>query len=331
MFTLDKYMPSRSEIKQAQLVDVALGSPDTSVHYDPVTAAVVGGIGGGVISGMGAKSAAKTQAAAQDRAAQLAYEQSLPWSVTGAGGGATFDEEGRAGEVTLSPELQEIYGGLLTRRGTWAPMVQDLMTDPEAAQQRFYQQQRAILEPERERQRLATENRLLSMGLMGQGSAAYGGGNPMMMSLLKAQEESDRALNWEALAKSQGLIDTYLGRESADLASATGLLDIPLQYANLGRGIGGSLSQAAAVGAGLRSQGAQAIGSAQAGMFGGIGSGIANIGMDYYKNQQFQNNLQQLAGMYNPNTYSSNWTTMGSVSPGMRPYVGTGNAGTFGD
>jgi len=260
--------------------------------------AVAGAVVGGTIAGMGAKSAAKTQAAAQDRAAQLAYEQSMPWSITGAGGTATFDESGRAGEVTLSPELQNIYSGLLTRGRGWASQIQDLMGSPEAAQKRFYEQQRAILEPERERARLATENRLLSMGLMGQGAAAYGGGNPMMMSLLKAQEESDRALNWESLAKAQGLIDTYLGRETSDYGQALGMLDVPLQYANLGRGIGGSLSQAAAVGAGLRSSGAQAIGSAQAGMFGGIGSGLANIGMDYYKNQQYQQNLQKLAGMY---------------------------------
>jgi len=267
-----------------------------------VAAAAIGAGGaiiGGMISSSGAKSAAKTQAAAQERAAQLAYEQSLPWDVSGLGGGITASEDDRSMQLGLSPELENIYSGMLSRSGTWAPMVQDLIADPFTAQQRFYEQQQAIFDPIQQRERLAAENRLLSMGLMGQGSAAYGGGNPLMQSVLNAQQESNRARQWESLTKAQGFIDTYLGRETSDLGTAIGLLDIPLQYANVSRGTQGNLSSAAQTGAALRSSGAQAIGAAQAGMMGGIGSGIANFGQNYYQNAQLQNILNQ----YKPSGY----------------------------
>lgn len=110
MYIADRFMPTRGQIKNAALVDVPIGTPDTSVHYDPVTAGVVGAVGGGLISSSGAKSAAKTTAAASDRAAELAYQSALPWGVMGPGGYAGFDEETKQAVLGLSPELQALYG-----------------------------------------------------------------------------------------------------------------------------------------------------------------------------------------------------------------------------
>jgi hypothetical protein len=228
---------------------------------------------GGLIASSGAKSAARTSAAAQDRAAQLAYEQSLPWTVTGAGGEAGFDEGGRLANLTLAPELQNIYQGMLTRSGTWAPMVQDIIADPFAAQQRLYQQQQALFAPEQQRERLALENRLLAQGMLGST-----GGALRSQALSEAQGTQNLQRQIAAMTQAQGLIDTYLGRETSDIGQAAGLLNIPLQYANLGRGIGGDLSSVATTGAALRSIGAQNLADTQAAISGGIGRSLAGLG-----------------------------------------------------
>jgi hypothetical protein len=306
MYTADRFMPTRGQIKNAALVDVPIGTPDTSVHYDPVTAAVVGTVGGAMISGSAAKSAAKTSAAAQDRAAQLAYEQSLPWDVTGAGGGSVFDEEGKAAALTLSPELQAAYGTTLGRAGMWtgSPFFQQYAADPFGLQQKIYEQQLAGLAPQRQRDWLALENRLGSQGT--RGLSVGGQGNPLARAYFQAQEEANLGLFNQALTTGQGLIDTALGREQADYGQALQFLDVPLQYANLGRGIGGSLSSAATAGAQLRAQGAQQLAATQAaGAY-----GASNAFSRMLNNQNFQN---QISGMFS-STYAPTMS-QGYTSP----------------
>ena len=60
------------------------------------------------------------------------------------------------------------------------------------------------------------------------------------------------------------MIDTLLGREAGDIGQATGLLDIPLQQANVGMGVGGTLGSAAATGLNARTQAASILGQANA-------------------------------------------------------------------
>ena len=56
--------------------------------------------------------------------------------------------------------------------------------------------------------------------------------------------------------QAQAYIDSLLGRESGDIGTATGLLNIPLQYGKLGRGIGGDLSGIAQAQLGARNKAA---------------------------------------------------------------------------
>jgi hypothetical protein len=188
-----------------------------------------------------AKDAASTSAEGQVQAAQIAADSALPWSTTGTGGYATFDEEGRTADLGLNPELQNIYDGMLSRSHTWQPMIQDFINDPWGAQDALYNQLKEVYAPQQERERLSMEKRLLSQGLFGQGEGEAGA-NPHMQALLEAQQMQDLNLRNQSMSQVQSLIDKYLGRQTADIGQATGLLDVPIQYANVGTGIGGNLA-----------------------------------------------------------------------------------------
>jgi len=260
----------------------------------------------GAMGASAAKKAAATSAEAQRQAAELAYKQSLPWDVTGAGGSVSFDEGGRAAELALSPELQSAYGTTLGRAGMWAgsPFFQQYAADPFGLQQKIYEQQLAGLAPQRERDWLALENRLGSQGT--RGLSVGGQGNPLARAFFQAQEEANLGLFNQALTTGQGLIDTALGREQADYGQALQFLDVPLQYANLGRGIGGTLSSAATAGAQLRAQGAQQLAAAQAAGAYGTSSAMNKI----FGSQNFQD---QISGMFS-STYAPTMS-QGYTSP----------------
>lgn len=271
MYTADRFMPTRGQIKNAMLVDVPIGTPDTSVHYDPVSAAI--GVGGALLQGRSARKAAQTQADAQRESAEMAYEQSMPWNLTAAGANISVDEDGKTMTTELSPELQSIYEGMFSRAGQWTPMVEDLMADPFTAQQRLYEQQRQLFAPQQEQERLALENRLLSQGMLGST-----GGALRTQALREAQGTQDLQRQIAAMTQAQGLLDTYLGRQQSDIGTATALLDIPLQYGGLSRGIGGTLGQTASVVGSLRNQAAQTLGAAQAAYGSSLGNALSGLG-----------------------------------------------------
>ena len=227
-------------------------------------------LGGSIISGLGARSAAKRNAAAQDRAAQLAYEQSLPWSTSGMFGSATFDEDGRTAEMTLSPELQAHYDRLFGRAGATAEQVEAMSGDPFAMQQKLYEQQKGLFAPQQERERLAMENRLRAQGMLG-----ATGGQMRMGTLLESQQMQDLARQVQSMEQAQQLIDDYRDREAGDISDALNLGELPLAYANLGRGIGTGTSPAATYGAGLRSGAAKTSAGATANFWGQLGQSVA--------------------------------------------------------
>ncbi len=226
-------------------------------------------IGGALIGGMGAKSAAKTAASSQDRAADLAYQQSLPWDVKGMFGSATFDEDGRAADIQLDPEMKALYDRLYGRAGGYAEQVEAMGKDPLAMQQKFYEEQKAIAAPGEEKDRLARENRFLAQGMLGST-----GGAGRMGELQTAQGMKDLVRRADAMSQSQQMLDLYRTRETGDIKQALGIGALPYDYATLGRGIGGGMSSAAQYGAGLRSQGALGIGATNANMWGGVGRSI---------------------------------------------------------
>jgi hypothetical protein len=226
-------------------------------------------VAGAVIGGVASNRAAKKSAASQDRAADLAYEQSLPWDVSGMFGSATFDEEGRAANIQLDPEMQKLYDRLFGRAGGYAEQVEAMGKDPLAMQQKFYEEQKALAEPGEQQDRLALENRLLSQGMLGST-----GGSGRMGELQTAQSMKDLVRRSDAMSQSQQLLDLYRTRETGDIKQALGIGALPYDYASLGRGIGGGMSGAATYGAGLRSQGAMGIGATTASGWGGLGRAV---------------------------------------------------------
>tara|TARA_R110002072_G_scaffold118073_3_gene249293 strand:+ start:11321 stop:12151 length:831 start_codon:yes stop_codon:yes gene_type:complete len=203
--------------------------------------------------------------------ADAALEAAVPYGVGGAGGTADFDADSKTALLNLSPDLQAIFAGALGRSGMWGDQAMNLGADPFKAADAFYDQQQLRFDPIEERLRSDTESRLLAQGRLGStgGMRQY---QAVEDSILQGQGE--RRIN--SLNQAQQLINTLLGRESADIGTATGLLDIPMQYAKLGRGIGGDLGQAAQYG--LKSRNDAASGLANVTGASPFGSALSGLG-----------------------------------------------------
>ena len=201
-----------------------------------------------------AMEAEQIRAAALERNADKALAEAQPWSVVGEGGVGDFDQDSRTALMQLSPDLQAIFKGALGRSGLWGEQAMTLGANPFAAADAFYDQQQAYWEPKEQQLRTDAETRLLAQGRLG-GTGGQRQMGQLEDSILQAQGQR----RTESLNQSQQLINTLLGRESADIGQAIGLLNIPLQYGNMGRGIGGDLGKAAAYGLESRGEGATAL------------------------------------------------------------------------
>ena len=214
----------------------------------------IAGLVGGGLSYLGARQSsqaaqqaglANAEAIRQAAADQMAASQ--PWGVGSIGGTASFDPNSQTAMLGLSPQLQNMYQGLLDRAGLFGGQATTLSADPFGAGDYFYEQQQQYWDPKEAQMRTDAETRLLAQGRLGTtgGQRAMG---ELEESILSGQQQR-RA---QSFSQAQSLIDSLLGRESGDIGQAMGLLNIPLQQAQLGRGIGGNLSSAAAAGLGAR-------------------------------------------------------------------------------
>ena len=243
---------------------------------------------GGLIGASGAKSAAKTTAAAQESAAQLAYQQSLPWATRGMFGEATFDEPTRTVDITGAPQFQEMAERYLERSAIPGAEAAALMGSPWEAQQKIYEQQKALFAPKQEEQRQALESRLLAQGMLGST-----GGQKRLAALEEGFAMEDLARQAQALTQAQQMIDLYRGRETEDIGLGIKMGELPLQYAAIGRGVGTGLSGVASTGAQMRGQAAAGLGGAQAAFWGQLGQGVAS-------------GMKKIGGLYNTaSTYNT--------------------------
>jgi len=243
-----------------------------------------GAVAGAVIGAYGANKAAKKQSAAADRNADKAYEQSLPWSMQGMFGGASFDEEGRMAYTELSPEMQEQYNAMMERSRGYADQISQF--DSGQMQEDFYQEQKALSEPGEQQDRLAMENRLYAQGMLGSS-----GGEGRMRGLQTAQSMKDLARRAEARSASEAQLDRIRGRQSSDFGAALQIGALPMDYANLGRGIGSGMSGAAQSGAAMRNTAAQNAADTTAGFWSQLGQTVGSYGQDnkyeqWYKAKQ---------------------------------------------
>ena len=188
-------------------------------------------------SGDAARAAAQTNADSIRSSAAAAQAAAEPWSTGSLGGTSTFDKDSKSALLNLS-----LYGA-----------------DPFQAANAFYNQQQQYFQPREQQARTDLETRLLAQGRLG-----ATGGQRQIGELEEAILAQQGQRQTAALSQSQGLIDTLLGREAGDIGQATGLLDIPLQQANVGMGVGGTLGSAAATGLNARTQAASILGQANA-------------------------------------------------------------------
>jgi len=248
-------------------------------------------VGAAAVSLYSANKKAKDQKKAADRAegaSDEAYARSLPWDVEGSFGKATFDEEGRALNLSLSKPWQSEYDIAMADPERQRAFISKMEGDPMAAGKTFYDMQKAIHAPEQERQRLSLESRLLAQGMLGSS-----GGAGRMEALRKAQAMQDLEAQYAGLDKAQGYIDTYRGRSAADLGMAETIGQLPQKYAETGRGIGTGLGSIAGTAAKLSSAAAQARGQSQ-----------ANQALGYAN--QFQNLMQPTATPFSQGGFSGN-------------------------
>jgi hypothetical protein len=158
-----------------------------------------------------------------------------PYTVTSGLANIATTPEGGFG-INLSPEQQALQ-----------------------AQAAIFEQIRATQRPEEERQRLALEERMLSQGRLGLGSAAYGGSSPELLAQETARQEAMGRANLGARTQA-------LAEQQQALAGATGLLSsgyqpqrealnllqtsaVPAGFADIGRRTGTELqSQVGRVG-----------------------------------------------------------------------------------
>ena len=196
----------------------------------------------------------------QEQAAILAEQaragtEFRPYTVTSGLGQVVTDPTGGIA-VQLSPEQQALQAQL---QGQAAGLFGQVGQDPAAQQAAIFEQIRATQRPEEERQRLALEERMLSQGRLGLGSAAYGGSSPELLAQETARQEAmGRA--------SLGARTQALAEQQQALAGATGLLSsgyqpqrealnllqtsaVPAGFADIGRRTGTELqSQVGRVG-----------------------------------------------------------------------------------
>ena len=201
---------------------------------------------------LGRETQAGAQALAQEARAGTEFK---PYTVTSGLANVATDPTGGFA-VNLSPEQQALQAQL---QGQVGGLFGQVGADPATAQAALYEQMRATQRPEEERQRLALEERMLSQGRLGLGSAAYGGSSPELLAQETARQEAMGRANLGARTQA-------LAEQQQALAGATGLLSsgyqpqrealnllqtsqIPAGFADIGRRTGAELqSQVGRVG-----------------------------------------------------------------------------------
>jgi hypothetical protein len=285
---------------------------------------------GGYLQGKSAESAARTQAKAQERAAQLAAEESRfrPIGVTTGFGGSKFTmgPDGRLSEASyeLTPELQAMRDRFLQQAGAQGLGFTEqglgaaqglfnlgqgyLAQTPEQAAQQYMSAQQAALAPSRQQAMSGLMNRLAQTGTQGLGVAQAGGGmaNPLAQAFANAQAQQD--LQLAAQAQEQGRAQTTFGQGllggafnlasgsyapfQTQLQQAQGIESLGQSALDIGAQLGGRQANPTGAQALFQGGNAAAASMAAANAYNPMATALQGIG----SNQQFTN---ALSGMFN--------------------------------
>ena len=191
----------------------------------------------------------ETQAGAQALAEEArAGTEFRPYTVTSGLANVATDPTGGFA-VELSPEQQALQTQLQQQAGG---LFGQVGADPAAAQTALYEQMRAVQRPEEERQRLALEERMLSQGRLGLGSAAYGGASPELLAQETARQEAMARANLAARQQSQaeqaqaaqlgGMLQAAGYQPQQQALSMLAASQVPAGYADVGRRTGTELA-----------------------------------------------------------------------------------------
>jgi hypothetical protein len=191
----------------------------------------------------------ETQAGAQVLAEEArAGTEFRPYTVTSGLANVATDPTGGFA-VELSPEQQALQTQL---QGQVGGLFGQVGADPAAAQTALYEQMRAVQRPEEERQRLALEERMLSQGRLGIGSAAYGGASPELLAQETARQEAMARANLAARQQSQaeqaqaaqlgGMLQAAGYQPQQQALSMLAASQVPAGYADVGRRTGTELA-----------------------------------------------------------------------------------------
>jgi hypothetical protein len=126
----------------------------------------------------------------------------VPFTVTSSTGAGAQTQADGSTAFNLSPQEQALQNMLF---GGASQFYQQAQQPIDQTEQEIFNRLQAIADPARERERLATEQRLAAQGRLGTSSAAYGGATPEMLAMATAQQET---LNQMALqARQQALAE----------------------------------------------------------------------------------------------------------------------------
>ena len=194
---------------------------------------------------LGRETQAGAQALAQEARAGTEFR---PYTVTSGLANVGTTAEGGF-DINLSPEQQALQTQL---QGQVGGLFGQVGADPATAQAQLYEQMRAVQRPEEERQRLALEERMLSQGRLGLGSAAYGGSSPELLAQETARQEAMARANLGARQQSQtemlqagqlgGMLQTAGYQPQQQALSMLSASQVPAGFADVGRRTGTELA-----------------------------------------------------------------------------------------
>ena len=196
----------------------------------------LGGLLGTIVSGAGYANqlgrlgdfGQRAQTGAERIGAQAAEgTRFVPFTVTGAtGAGVGTTPEGST-QFNLSPQEQALQNQLFGGAGQFYGQAQQPIAQTE---QDIFNRMLQLAAPQRERDRLMTEERLAAQGRLGTSSAAYGGATPEQMALATAQQEQLNQLGLQArgqaLAEQQQFADLGQGMLGSAYLPQASLLNV---------------------------------------------------------------------------------------------------------
>jgi len=253
---------------------------------------LIAGAIGSALQAKGAKKAAEINTQGQEAAADYALQSAMPWNVAGSLGGVKFDTEGKAIGLGLSEAFQAQQDAFLTSADANRGYLAGIEGSPEAAAQRFYEQEMALVKPEQAVAREQLDAQLQARGMLG-----ASGGAAQASALAQAQGNVRLQSRQSASERVQTMIDNYRNRISGDVGDAITLGQQPLSYAELGQRQGQILAEPGMLGSRYLSGAAMMNAQMMAGRYGSMGNALKRLsGGSIEAQQQRADNIARAAG-----------------------------------